>query len=254
MSSILPAPDRSLLTQLVRPLVIASLLTLALYPTLIHVIDPQALPQWLGRYWTNGYCRFMLAVFGLMLLYGLLQWIGITVERRALGPRAGRSVLEGWLAFLSGRDETQGRQEILELCARWRLGPDNAAQGPRGQEIAQLLEMLGQPQQQALAPLTFAIWALPMLGFIGTVLGISQAIGGLAQGPAVLAADDAGLGGVFGGLAFAFDTTLVGLVCVIPLALLQLGLRLRIEMLGLLRYRWLLAQLASEGRDESQDI
>jgi len=59
------------------------------------------------------------------------------------------------------------------------------------------------------------IWAIPILGFIGTVLGISAAVGGFsgaldqAQDIEVLKQS---LSGVTSGLATAFDTTLVALV------------------------------------------
>ncbi len=59
------------------------------------------------------------------------------------------------------------------------------------------------------------LWAIPILGFIGTVLGISLAVGGFsgsldkAQDLEVLKQS---LNGVTGGLAVAFDTTLVALV------------------------------------------
>ena len=59
------------------------------------------------------------------------------------------------------------------------------------------------------------IWAIPILGFIGTVIGISAAVGGFAgsldqaQDISVLKES---LNDVTGGLATAFDTTLVALV------------------------------------------
>lgn len=59
------------------------------------------------------------------------------------------------------------------------------------------------------------IWAIPILGFIGTVIGISAAVGGFsgsmdaAQDIAVLKQS---LNNVTSGLATAFDTTLVALV------------------------------------------
>ena len=59
------------------------------------------------------------------------------------------------------------------------------------------------------------LWAIPILGFIGTVMGISTAVGGFsgsldkAQDLEVLKQS---LNGVTGGLSVAFDTTLVALV------------------------------------------
>ena len=62
------------------------------------------------------------------------------------------------------------------------------------------------------------IWAIPVLGFIGTVLGLSEAIGGFGN---VLAnAGDmteitGALKGVTAGLSTAFDTTLLALIAAI---------------------------------------
>ncbi|NOX53288.1 MAG: hypothetical protein GXP27_02395 [Planctomycetes bacterium] len=59
------------------------------------------------------------------------------------------------------------------------------------------------------------IWAIPILGFIGTVIGISAAVGGFAatmESAQNVEALKQALGSVTGGLATAFDTTLVALV------------------------------------------
>ena len=59
------------------------------------------------------------------------------------------------------------------------------------------------------------IWAIPVLGFIGTVVGLSEAVGGfgnvVSQG-ADIAELKTALSGVTGGLAIAFETTLIALV------------------------------------------
>jgi biopolymer transport protein ExbB/TolQ len=59
------------------------------------------------------------------------------------------------------------------------------------------------------------LWAIPILGFIGTVIGISTAIGGFAGtigASADMEALTSGINGVIGGLGVAFDTTLLALV------------------------------------------
>jgi len=59
------------------------------------------------------------------------------------------------------------------------------------------------------------VWGIPVLGFIGTVQGLSQAIGTFTRtlaSSADLNAIKANLQGVTGGLATAFETTLVALV------------------------------------------
>ena len=59
------------------------------------------------------------------------------------------------------------------------------------------------------------IWANPILGFLGTVVGISFAVSGLSASFAAGGGTESlmqGLGQVTSGLATAFDTTLIGLV------------------------------------------
>jgi len=86
-------------------------------------------------------------------------------------------------------------------------------------EVAAMLasqsEIDANAVQSSYTLLNVFIWAIPILGFIGTVIGISAAVGGFsgsleeAQDIAVLKDS---LNGVTGGLATAFDTTLVALV------------------------------------------
>jgi len=64
------------------------------------------------------------------------------------------------------------------------------------------------------------IWAIPVLGFIGTVLGLSKAIsgfGGVLGSTQEMDEITAGLQEVTSGLATAFDTTLVALVAALML-------------------------------------
>jgi biopolymer transport protein ExbB/TolQ len=66
------------------------------------------------------------------------------------------------------------------------------------------------------------VWAIPVLGFIGTVQGLSQAIGRFGQtlqASAELAKMKESLQGVTGGLATAFETTLVALVAALIIQL-----------------------------------
>lgn len=66
-------------------------------------------------------------------------------------------------------------------------------------------------------PIFYAVWLLPVSGFVGTVIGVSAAIAPLdglltASG----AVDKGAIDQVLAGLNVAFDTTLFGLVSVIP--------------------------------------
>mgnify|MGYP001268960967 CR=1 FL=1 len=77
------------------------------------------------------------------------------------------------------------------------------------------------------------IWGIPILGFIGTVMGLSQAIGRFGN---VLSAGDAvaalktSLQGVTAGLSVAFDTTFLALVAALALQLIITGIKKREEV------------------------
>lgn len=80
------------------------------------------------------------------------------------------------------------------------------------------------------------IWVLPMLGFLGTVLGISASIGGFS-GLLVDVTDldkvKEGLTQVTGGLSTAFDTTLLGIVCAVGcMVLMSLAERSEYRLAG----------------------
>jgi biopolymer transport protein ExbB/TolQ len=94
------------------------------------------------------------------------------------------------------------------------------------------------------------VWALPVLGLIGTVLGIAFAVGGFANflGGNV---DDVGvikksLVGVTGGLSFAFLLTLLGLVTSLMLMLLASGLETREERLHQSTQQYIVANFLPE--------
>ena len=76
-------------------------------------------------------------------------------------------------------------------------------------ELKYLAELDRDKQAQKYSLVQILIWATPMLGFLGTVLGISQALGGIAVGP-----DNdfqQMMDGLKGSLYVAFDTTALAL-------------------------------------------
>ena len=78
--------------------------------------------------------------------------------------------------------------------------------------------------QSSYTLLKIFIWAIPILGFIGTVQGLGDAVGGFASGLGatedVSALKDS-LGKITTGLGVAFDTTLIALIMAIPLMFLM---------------------------------
>ena len=101
---------------------------------------------------------------------------------------------------------------------------------PRKESINNLLDYQSQiaikKQESSYTLLQVCIWAIPILGFIGTVVGIGQAVSefstfiqGSGTSDALGSQMRGALGGVTAGLATAFNTTFLALVLVIPVML-----------------------------------
>ena len=72
--------------------------------------------------------------------------------------------------------------------------------------------------------LSATLWLLPLSGFLGTVVGMAEAIGTFDQVIGAMGADLGALVPAVAGLAKAFDTTLLALALVVPLKLLEVGI------------------------------
>lgn len=104
-----------------------------------------------------------------------------------------------WGAKLHGRD-WWGVIQSLTLLAMW-IGI-----------LARLLPASGSPLGDV-NMVRMSMWCMPSLGFLGTVVGIGEALswtGGLMQGDASIRQES--VANMVGGLALAFDTTIVGLL------------------------------------------
>ncbi len=109
---------------------------------------------------------------------------GLNVLPRRLGNSVLGRRLRGGLDFVASRGSTDGLDDYL------RSQSDAAADALDGSH----------------ALLRFITWAIPILGFLGTVLGITEAIANVT--PEQLAKS---ITGVTDGLAIAFDTTALAL-------------------------------------------
>lgn len=88
------------------------------------------------------------------------------------------------------------------------------------EELKYLADRDIERQQNSFALVRIVIWATPMLGFLGTVMGIAKALGNLD--PTQLATDPTeAMQGLLSGLYVAFDTTALALVLSIVLMFLQ---------------------------------
>ena len=110
---------------------------------------------------------------------------------------------------------------------------------PKKEEITSILnyqaEIDHNRMQSGYTLLNVFIWAIPILGFIGTVFGIGQSIGEFSDfirstdGTDLNAQMRSALGGVTSGLSIAFSTTFIALVGVVPVMMLSSSLRKREE-------------------------
>jgi hypothetical protein len=199
------------------PLVLSLVVSIAAVTSFLVLAMPlegevgEALNPWFDRFLGNAFSAAIAAVFLAAVLYAALQNLGVAVDRNRfrlldVPPRTASS---SWLALLSGRSFFPG---IVADDRETTIHDDSyAAEERYGLTRRRYVD-------QGLAPLRFIVWVLPMLGFIGTVVGISGSITGLES---VIGSDGgrqaaAGLITVLEGLRFAFDTTLLGLGTVIP--------------------------------------
>lgn len=160
----------------------------------------------------------------LLALSRTLPWYGsyaaVRRLRRAIhATRPGQaSSPAGMLALSYGRGRPNrrfaARFQLLERLWSTSRGP-SALHEANDRYTAYQEALLGQ----AIRPLVHAEWALPILGFIGTVWGVTEAVEGLRLAVDALFVQKEltnevvayfGLG--FQGLILAFDTTLFGLV------------------------------------------
>jgi biopolymer transport protein ExbB/TolQ len=100
------------------------------------------------------------------------------------------------------------------------------------EELKYLADLDAGRQQESYSLVRIITWATPMLGFLGTVIGITQALGDLD--PQQLATDIQGaMEGLLAGLYVAFDTTALALSLSIVLMFLQFLIdRIETELLA----------------------
>lgn len=128
----------------------------------------------------------------------------LIAELDRLEPAAGRSVLARRL------------RDALESVRR------NGSADHLNDELKYLADVDAVKQQDDYSLVRIVIWATPMLGFLGTVMGITQALGDLSANAELLATSiDTAIQGLLSGLYVAFDTTALALVLSMVLMFLQ---------------------------------
>ena len=130
--------------------------------------------------------------------------LGDSPPEKSVGPLAMVGLIEQRLRDLPGRfRRTQLASRFGNTCDYVR---DRNSTGDIEDHLKYLAELAAERLHTSYALVRTITWAIPILGFLGTVMGITIAIGHLD-----FAAYDSSMEGVIGGLAVAFDTTSLAL-------------------------------------------
>lgn len=130
--------------------------------------------------------------------------LGDPPPENSVDPLATVSLIDQRLHALPSRlRRTQLSGRFGNVCAYVK---DRGSTGGLEDHLKYLAELAAERLHTSYALVRTITWAIPILGFLGTVMGITIAIGHLD-----FAAYDSSMEGVIGGLAVAFDTTSLAL-------------------------------------------
>lgn len=155
----------------------------------------------------------------------VLKWIGLKQQREAmlldvLPTEVSQQITLGSINdFIDHINELPGASSNSFLINRVVRGIEHFRVRKSAGDTVTMMESQSAIDANNVAGsytiLKVFIWSLPILGFIGTVMGVSGAVASLASslsGGGNMDAMKAALQDVFGGLGTAFDTTLLALI------------------------------------------
>ncbi|HUF75939.1 MAG TPA: MotA/TolQ/ExbB proton channel family protein [Longimicrobiales bacterium] len=231
------------------PMVVAVVLTLLVYQLINSVVPPEAYAYRLFRP-AGGW--IMSLVPALILLVFIWTITDLILKFRIAGVNES-DLSRSDVTRLPAQVAQESTSATLQRLRSW----DGRMLGrPVGRRILSVLQHLDTVEPQRAHELIrhqsdieadaaasgyrtvkLFIWAMPILGFIGTVLGISLAVGGFSDFLTTDVSIDeidtvtAELGEVAQGLSFAFDTTLLGLLAGLVASVVSSGVQARDERL-----------------------
>ena len=216
--------------------IVAAIVTAAFY----GVISPFA-DKPFGRIFTQrGVFQYIIVFMSFWAIFiVLIKWSKIIVQRRALTfndlvPTEADFVLSpATVGLVLSRLQSQcDDPKRYFLFRRIEQALSNLKNMGQVRDLDDVLQSLADNDEQVMESsytlVKGLIWAIPVLGFIGTVQGLGKAIGNF--GAVLAGATDMNqikdvLQGVTGGLATAFDTTFVALVAAMAIQLLLVVIR-----------------------------
>ena len=222
---------------------VAAFMTILVALFLVIVAPDGYLLLMMNRCWTN-----WAVVFFSWWCLGILlaKWIKTSIQLRALRavdivPRRGDFILSPGTSgdVLRRIKAVAERPKDFLLFRRIDMALSNLGNIGEVRDVGAVLESQadsdGSSVDSSYTVIRSLIWTIPILGFIGTVVGLSQAIGSFTD-VLTQTGSDAGsikskLGPVVGGLATAFETTLVALIAAVIIQLLSTWVYKREEAL-----------------------
>jgi biopolymer transport protein ExbB/TolQ len=186
----------------------------------------------LKRGWVN-YAEVFLFLWGLVIL--AMKWSKTKRQRRAmlldvvpakLGTEINMHTVGGFIDHLY---KLPHRLRDSLMVNRIRKGMELFEKRNNNSEVATFLSAQSDIDANRVTGsytlLKVFLWAIPILGFIGTVQGLSQAVSSLSAGSTDPEALKASINNLTSGLGVAFDTTLLGLILSMimsfPMAVMQ---------------------------------
>ncbi len=214
-------------------LIWGSLASLAFYAFIVQGAPDGSFAQQYFAGHTVAYCATVLFFVGAAEL--LIRWLGLTLQLTSLEgiqlPNAapGGEEAEEAGGFLASLENISGTLQDSYLVRRLR----NALQYVQGKASADTLEPhlryledLDQSRMhQGYALVRIIVSTIPILGFLGTVIGITLAIGKMDLSGSSM---DESLPAVVSGLSVAFDTTALALSLSTVLLFIKFGVE-RVE-------------------------
>ena len=222
---------------------VAAVMTILVALVLVIIAPDGYLLLMMNRCWTN-----WAVVFFSWWCLGILfaKWIKTSIQLRALRavdivPRRGDFILSPGTSgdVLRRIKAVAERPKDFLLFRRIDMALSNLGNIGEVRDVGAVLESQadsdGSSVDSSYTVIRSLIWTIPILGFIGTVVGLSQAIGSFTD-VLTQTGSDAGsikskLGPVVGGLATAFETTLVALIAAVIIQLLSTWVYKREEAL-----------------------
>jgi len=210
---------------------------------ILHVTDKGYVHKLLTQRGPVPYAIVFITAWAFSIL--LLKWFRIRRQEKSLAQDWGQTVAPGLaaeassetvdrtIADIENTDQERGgtllARRLLLGVERWRSTRNLAEVDEAMRHQA---DLDADTVDSSYAAVRLFIWCAPILGFIGTVIGIGSAVAGFSgmlREAAKLEEIKAGLSTVTSGLGVAFDTTLVGLAAALLIMLVTTAMQHREE-------------------------